>query len=105
MVGDEGVTARVEDIGHLHGGPTHDAIGLRKRRDWRTTPGRSIRSCSNGFGSRVSSRRRMPVVYKSTMASRIISGQSGELAVRTRVAAAASNWPTWRSVKIWGRIT
>ena len=28
MLLDEGVTLRVEDIGHLHGGPAHDSVRL-----------------------------------------------------------------------------
>ena len=32
MLLDEGVTLRVEDIGHLHGGPAHDC-GLRRSLD------------------------------------------------------------------------
>ena len=30
---------RVEDIGHLHGGPAHDSVGFRFRRDRGTTEG------------------------------------------------------------------
>ena len=36
---DESVTLRVEDIGHLHGGPAHDCGGFRSRRDRGTTGG------------------------------------------------------------------
>ena len=47
----EGVTLRVEDIGHLHGGPDHDCAGLRRSRDrWSTTGGTTC-SCSSGFGA------------------------------------------------------
>jgi hypothetical protein len=48
---DEGVTLRVEDIGHLHGGSAHDCGGLWRSRDrWRTV-GVGTRSCSSGFGA------------------------------------------------------
>ena len=51
MLLDEGVTLRVEDIGHLHGGPAHDGGGLRRSRDrWRTT-GVGTGNCSKGFGA------------------------------------------------------
>jgi hypothetical protein len=30
---DESIALRVEDIGHLHGGPAHDGVGFRFRRD------------------------------------------------------------------------
>ena len=33
MLLDEGITLRVEDIGHLHGGPAHDCAGFRSNRD------------------------------------------------------------------------
>ena len=33
MLLEEGVTLRVEDIGHLHGRPAHDCGGLRRSRD------------------------------------------------------------------------
>ena len=33
MLLDEGVTLRVEDIGHLHGRPAHDCGGFRSSRD------------------------------------------------------------------------
>ena len=33
MLLDEGVTLRVEDIGHLHGRPAHDGGGLRSSRE------------------------------------------------------------------------
>jgi hypothetical protein len=48
---DESVTLRVEDIGHLHGGPTHDGIGFRFKRDRSTTTGWGTWSCSRGFGA------------------------------------------------------
>jgi hypothetical protein len=51
MLLDEGVTLRVEDIGHLHGGPRHDWVGFRFRRDRSNTGGRGTCSCSNGFGA------------------------------------------------------
>ena len=51
MLIDEGVTLRMEDIGHLHGRPAHGCGGLRKSRDrWRTT-GVGTCSCSSGFGA------------------------------------------------------
>jgi hypothetical protein len=31
MLRDEGVTLRVEDIGHLHGRPAHGALGRNRR--------------------------------------------------------------------------
>jgi hypothetical protein len=33
MLLDEVITVRVEDIGHLHGGPAHGCGGLRKIRE------------------------------------------------------------------------
>ena len=51
MLLDEGVTLRVEDIGHLHGGPAHDAVGLRFKRERGTTEGGVTCSCSSGFGA------------------------------------------------------
>jgi Transposase len=39
MLVEEVLTLRVEDIGHLHGGPTHDSLGFRLRRDRGTTGG------------------------------------------------------------------
>ena len=41
----------VEDIGHLHGRPAHDAVGLRFNRDRGTTGGGVTCSCSSGFGA------------------------------------------------------
>src|ERR687898_2005427 len=52
MLRDEGVTLRVEDIGHLHGRPGHDGlVGLRFSRDRGRTTGAGTCSCSNGFGA------------------------------------------------------
>jgi hypothetical protein len=51
MLLDEGVTLRVEDIGHLHGGPAHDSVGLRFNRDRGTAGGGVTCSCSSGFGA------------------------------------------------------
>ena len=51
MLLDEVITLRVEDIGHLHGGPRHDCGGFRRRRDRGSTTGRETRSRSNGFGA------------------------------------------------------
>ena len=48
---DESVTLGVEDIGHLHGGPTHDPVGFRFKRDRSTTTGWGTWSCSRGFGA------------------------------------------------------
>ena len=45
------LTLRVEDIGHLHGGPTHDGVGFRKVRDRGSAAGVGTCSCSNGFGA------------------------------------------------------
>ena len=42
---------RVKDIGHLHGGPAHDALGFRFRRDRGTTAGAVMCSCSRGLGA------------------------------------------------------
>ena len=39
MLLDEVITLRVEDIGHLHGGPAHDCGGFRSNRDRRSTTG------------------------------------------------------------------
>ena len=50
MLLDEGVTLRVEDIGHLHRRPAHD-VGLRSNRDRCSTTGVGTRSCSSGFGA------------------------------------------------------
>jgi hypothetical protein len=51
MLLDKGVTMRVEEIGHLHGGPAHDSVGLRFNRDRGTTGGGGTCSCSRGFGA------------------------------------------------------
>ena len=52
MLHDEGVTLRMEDIGHLHGRPAHGVlVGLRFRRDRSRTLGAGTCSCSNGFGA------------------------------------------------------
>ena len=48
---EEGVALRVEDIGHLHGGPAHDCGGFRSRRDRGTTGGDVTCSCSSGMGA------------------------------------------------------
>jgi len=57
MLLDKGVTLRVEDIGHLHGGPAHDCGGLRRRRDRGRTTGAGTCSCSRGFGAACRCRR------------------------------------------------
>ena len=49
---EEVVTLRVEDIGHLHGGPAHGRSGLRKSRDATDRrPAAAPAVCSNGFGA------------------------------------------------------
>jgi len=48
---EESITLRVEDIGHLHGGPAHDSVGFRFRRDRSTTGGAVRCSCSSGLGA------------------------------------------------------
>jgi hypothetical protein len=51
MLLDEGVTLRMEDIGHLHRRPAHAGLGFLLNRDrWRTT-GVATWSCSRGFGA------------------------------------------------------
>lgn len=50
MLLDEGVTLRVEDIGHLHRRPAHD-VDFRSNRDRCNTTGVGTRSCSSGFGA------------------------------------------------------
>src|SRR5579864_4167429 len=51
MLLDEAITLRVEDIGHLHGGPGHDGPGFRRSRDRCSTTGGTTCSCSSGFGA------------------------------------------------------
>ena len=52
MLLEEGVTLRVEDIGHLHGRPAHDVlVGLRFSRDRGRTTGAGTCSCSSGLGA------------------------------------------------------
>ena len=51
MLLEKGVTLRVEDIGHLHGGPGHDCGGLRRSRDRGITSGGVTRNCSSGLGA------------------------------------------------------
>ena len=51
MLLDEGVTLRMEDIGHLHGKPAHDCVGFRSNRDRCSTTGVRTWSCSSGFGA------------------------------------------------------
>ena len=57
MLLDKGVTLRVEDIGHLHGGPAHDCGGFRRRRDRGIMRGGITCSCSSGFGAACRCRR------------------------------------------------
>ena len=51
MLRDEGVTLRVEDVGHLHRRPAHTWLGFRFSRDRGRTTGAGTCSCSNGFGA------------------------------------------------------
>ena len=51
MLCDEGVTLRVEDIGHLHRRPAHGVLGFRFSRDRARTTGAGTCSCSSGFGA------------------------------------------------------
>ncbi len=51
MLLDEGVTLRVEDIGHLQHRPGHDGGGFRSRRDRGSTTGAGTCSCSSGLGA------------------------------------------------------
>jgi hypothetical protein len=51
MLLDEGLTLRVEDIGHLHRRPAHAGLGFRFRRDRGRTTGAGTWSCSRGFGA------------------------------------------------------
>ena len=51
MLLEEGVALRVEDIGHLHGGPGHDCGGLRRSRDRGITSGGVTCNCSSGLGA------------------------------------------------------
>jgi len=43
MLVEEVLTLRVEDIGHLYGGPAHDSVGFRFRRDRGTTGTSGVR--------------------------------------------------------------
>ena len=51
MLVEEVLTLRVEDIGHLHGGPLHDSVGFRLRRDRGTTGGGVTCNCSRELGA------------------------------------------------------
>ena len=51
MLLEEWGTRRVEDIGHLHGGPAHGGGGCRRRRERGSTGGVAMCSCSSGFGA------------------------------------------------------
>ena len=51
MLLDEGVTLRVEDVGHLHRRPAHGVLGFRFSRDRGRTTGAGTCSCSNGLGA------------------------------------------------------
>ena len=57
MLREKVLTLRVEDIGHLHGGPRHDGVGFRRRRDRGNTTGHATCSCSSGFGAACKCRR------------------------------------------------
>lgn len=48
---DEGVTLRVEDVGHLQRRPAHDCVGFRRSRDRCRTTGVGTCNCSSGFGA------------------------------------------------------
>ena len=50
MLLEEGVTLRVEDIGHLHDGPAHDGR-FPQEPGPRQHAGVGTRSCSRGFGA------------------------------------------------------
>jgi len=50
MLLEEGVTLRVEDIGHLHRRPAHD-VDFRSNRDRCNITGVGTRNCSSGFGA------------------------------------------------------
>ena len=51
MLLEEWVTLRMEEIGHLHGGPAHDPVGFCRRRERASTRGCDTCSCSRGFGA------------------------------------------------------
>ena len=51
MLVEEGVTLRVEDIGHLHGRPAHDCGGFRSSRERGTTGGGVTCKLSSGIGA------------------------------------------------------
>ena len=51
MLLDEGVTLRVEDIGHLHGGPAHDGRVFAGAATGGAPRARMTCSCSSGFGA------------------------------------------------------
>ena len=51
MLLEEGVTLRVEEIGHLHRRPAHAGLGFRFSRDRGRTTGAGTCSCSKGFGA------------------------------------------------------
>src|SRR6188472_2922891 len=51
MLLEEGVTLRVEDMGHLHGGPAHGAGGFRSSRDRCRTIAAGTCNCSSGLGA------------------------------------------------------
>ena len=51
MLLEEGVSLRVEDIGHLHCRPAHAGLGFRFSRDRGRTTGAGTCNCSSGFGA------------------------------------------------------
>ena len=51
MLVEEVLTLRVEDIGHLHGGPAHDCGGFRRSRDRGSTRGGVTWSSARGLGA------------------------------------------------------
>ena len=51
MLLEEGITLRVEDIGHLHRRPAHGCGGFRSKRDRGSTTGVGTCKCSSGLGA------------------------------------------------------
>ena len=77
MLLEEGVALRVEDIGHLHGGPAHDCGGFRNRRDRGITGGSVTCNCSSGLGAAWRCRRerwRYTVVCDRSAAQQELNG-------------------------------
>jgi hypothetical protein len=57
MLLDERLSLRAEEIGHLHGRPTHACGGFRSNRERGTTGGGVTCSCSSGIGAACKCRR------------------------------------------------